>query len=122
MSSKTNLLNDLIVFFVLIILKVMLQTDSISKVSFFSQQFLVNSYYLSSKKFEIELVIFKSNKAHIKSSFDDTDTTQQMFDFLFAETKKEHKRRLVETEKSLDEHFDLTLILQLDANVANQDS
>jgi hypothetical protein len=122
MSSKTNLLNDLIVFFVLIILKVMLPTDSISKVSFFSQQFLVNSYYLSSKKFEIELEIFKSNKAHIKSSFDDTDTTQQMFDFLFAETKKEHKRRLVETEKSLDEHFDLTLILQLDANVANQDS
>lgn len=100
----------------------MLPTDAISKVSFFSQQFLVNSYYLSSKKFEIELEIFKSSKNQIKSSFSDNFDATQMFDFLFAETKKEHKRRTAETEKNLDEHLDSTLVLQLDANVSNHDS
>ena len=86
---------------------IMLPTDLLSKLSFFSQQFLVNSYYLSSKKYEIELEIFNWNT---------------MFDYLSMETtKKELKKRITDTEKDLDEQLDLTLIMQFDANITSNE-
>jgi hypothetical protein len=103
---------------------IMLPTDRLSKASFFTQQFLVNSYFLTSKKYEIELEIFNSHKKQNKRLINeiyDNETSNNgggaMFDFLFLDSRKELKKRLTDTEKNLDEQFDATLVLQVDSSL-----
>lgn len=112
---------------------VMLPTDCLSRLSFFSQQFLANSGYLSSKKYQIELeilnnsTIVKPRRANDEPANDEdylTSIFSMVTNFLTDDSadsreKKEAKQRLLDVEKSLDDQLESTLVLQFELNLTH---
>ena len=101
--------------------------EEISKLSFFSQQFLSNSGFLSSNKFEIELEILNLTNTHQFVQNLISGEPNSLLDIVTSlvddsKERKEAKKMLLEIEKKLDEQIDATQILQFDTNISSYDS
>lgn len=107
-------------------------SNELSRISFFTQQFLAHSGYLKSSKFEIELEILNLSSTHqfvkntinatAASSSSSTPTSHSILDFSFFLDRRESKKSRSEIEKKLEEQIDLTWVLQFDMNISNLDS
>jgi hypothetical protein len=109
-------------------------SNELSRISFFTQQFLAHSGYLKSSKFEIELEILNLSSTHqfVKNTINatassssslsssSTPTSHSILNFFSG--RRESKKNQSEIEKKLEEQIDLTWVLQFDMNISNLDS
>ena len=107
---------------------VLLPSGLLSKISFYSHQFLANSYYLNSKKYQIELEILNSKTTPYSNqkSFNTTSSVFDLVSLFIDETatkeKRENKKQYLDIEKKFDETLDFTLVLQYDSNISFYES
>jgi hypothetical protein len=103
--------------------------EELSKMSFFTQQFLAHSGFLNSSKFEIELEILNlaNTRQFIQNSISGRHPNSLLDDIVASlvdegrDGRRGAKKNLNEIEKKLENQIDLTLVLQFDSNISNYD-
>ncbi len=108
----------------------MMPEHLLGRLSFFGQKFLSNSCFFNAKIYEIEQEILNTKKARLQSerqasasgSSMDSGLIFDLVSFIMSDDTASRDRRLVQdVEKKLEEHLDLTLVLQVESNICLYD-